>query len=116
MDESPKIPGSRKKKNLFRQHDVHVFFTREEKDLLDARVKKAGVGLAYFIRNLALTGKLKPRLTEEDRPIFRDLIAMANDLNQLVEMARKEGMPVAVLHFERYRNKIDELINKIEHA
>ena len=92
-----------------------VHFSKTDFPILQKRIAEANSNYSAFIREIALHGKINARLNKEDRHFFRELISMSNDINQLVSMARKEGLAKVMLHFEQYRKKIDELINKMEH-
>ena len=63
---------------------------------------------------MALQGKIISRLTEEERQFVRQLIGMANNLNQLTKMGHQEGFITSVLMFEKYKNVIDELLEKLK--
>jgi hypothetical protein len=39
---------------------------------------------------------------------------MANNLNQLTKKGHQEGFLTAVLMFEKYKNSIDELLEKLK--
>ncbi len=60
--------------------------------------------------------KLKARFTADEREMIGQLIAMSNDLNQLVLMNKQEGLLTTLLHFEDYRNKFDQVFNKLIYA
>jgi len=55
-----------------------------------------------------------PRLTEEERQFVKQLIGMANNINQLTKACHQEGLLSAMLDFERYRTGIDELLKKLK--
>lgn len=65
---------------------------------------------------MAIHGMVKPRLTEEESRFVRQLIGMSSNLNQLTKNAYQEGMLKTMIYFERYRNQIDELLQKLRHA
>ncbi len=65
---------------------------------------------------MAIDGEVRATLTDEQWQYVKQLVGMSNNLNQLAGTAQKEGTLNAVLHFELYRNRIDELLNLIHHA
>ena len=68
--------------------------------------------MTTYIRQMAINGKITPRMNEEERQFVRQLVGMANNLNQLTKKAHQEGLLTAVLMFEKYRNLVDELLKK----
>ena len=63
---------------------------------------------------MALNGKIISTLNEEERLFVRQLIGMANNLNQLTKKGHQEGLLTAVLMFEKYKNLMDELLEKLK--
>ena len=63
---------------------------------------------------MALQGKIISRLSEEERQFVRQLIGMANNLNQLTKKGHQKGFITAVLMFEKYKNLMDELLEKLK--
>ena len=63
---------------------------------------------------MALNGKIISRLNEEERLFVRQLIGIANNLNQLTKKGHQEGLLTAVLMFEKYKNLMDELLEKLK--
>jgi hypothetical protein len=53
------------------------------------------------------------RMDEEERHFYRQLSGMSDNLNQLTKKAHQEGILTAVLLFEKYRNTIDVIIEKL---
>ena len=63
---------------------------------------------------MALQGKIISRLEEEERLFVRQLIGMANNLNQLTKKGHQEGLLTAVSLFEKYKNLVGELLEKLK--
>jgi DNA-binding phage protein len=55
-------------------------------------------------------------MSEEDRHFVRQLVGMANNLNQLTKLAHQQGIMRALLYFENYRNQFDELLKALKHG
>lgn len=115
MNDVPNVPGESSGKEYPHGKYITVYFSKEDFKILRKRIAEANSSYSAFVREIFLHGKINARLNEEERHFFRELISMSNDINQLVSMARKEGLAKVMLHFEQYRKKIDELINKMEH-
>jgi len=82
--------------------------------VIKSKATKAGLRLTAYIRQMAINGKVTARLNEEERQFVRELVGMANNLNQLTKKGHQEGLLTAVLMFEKYRNMIDELLEKLK--
>ena len=113
-DESKiKHAGGRPKKQVKREIIKGVRFTKVEYYVIQQKALKAGIGITLYIREMALQGKLIARLNEEERQFVRQLVGIANNLNQLTKKGHQEGLLTAVLHFEKYRKIIDEVLQKL---
>ena len=109
-----KHSGGRPKKSVKRDIVKGVRFTKAEYYVVKQKAAKAGIGISLFIRQMAINGKIKPLLDEEERQFVRQLIGMANNINQLTKKGHQEGFLTAVLMFEKYKNFIDELLEKLK--
>ena len=106
--------GGRPKKPVKRDIIKGIRFTKSEFFVVKQKAAKAGIGISSFIRQMAINGKIKPLLDEEERQFVRQLIGIANNLNQLTKKGHQEGFLTAVLMFEKYKNSIDELLEKLK--
>ena len=88
--------------------------TKVELYVIKSKAIKAGLRVTAYIRQMAINGKVTARLNEEERQFVRELVGMANNLNQLTKKGHQEGLLTAILMFERYRNMIDELLEKLK--
>lgn len=109
-----KHSGGRPKKTVKRDIVKGVRFTRAEFFVVKQNAAKAGIGISVFIRQMSTNGKIKPLLDEEERRFVRQLIGMANNLNQLTKKGHQEGFLTAVLMFEKYKVLIEELLEKFK--
>jgi hypothetical protein len=66
-----------------------------------------------FMRQLSINGQVKPRWTAEERELFKGLVRISNDIHKLRETAREEGVLSCMLHFEKYRDHIDYVIERL---
>ena len=108
-----KHSGGRPKKPVKRDIIKGVRFTKAEYYVMKQKAAKAGIGISLFIRQTAINGKIKPLLDEEERQFVRQLVGMANNLNQLTKKGHQEGLLTAVLMFEKYKNLMQELLEKL---
>jgi hypothetical protein len=63
---------------------------------------------------MALNGKVTAAINEEERQFVRQLIGISNNLNQLTKKGHQDGLLTAVMLFEKYRNMIDEILEKLK--
>jgi hypothetical protein len=108
-----KHSGGRPKKPVKRDIVKGVRFTKLEYYVVKQKAAKAGIGISLFIRQMAINGKVQSLLDEEERQFVRQLVGMANNLNQLTKKGHQEGFLTAVLMFEKYKKFIDELLEKL---
>ena len=87
--------------------------TKAERFIIKNKANKAGIAITAYIRQMAVHGKVSARLSEEEGQFVRELIGISNNLNQLVKKANLGQFLSAVLEFEKYRNIIDELLEKL---
>jgi predicted DNA binding CopG/RHH family protein len=108
-----KRKGGRPKKAVKKDAVTAVRFTKIEYAVVKQKASKAGLCISVYIRQMAVNGKVTPRINEEQSHFVRQLAGMANNLNQLAKKAHQEGLLKAMLYFEGYRNQLDELINRL---
>ncbi|MGI8581193.1 MAG: plasmid mobilization protein [Chitinophagaceae bacterium] len=106
--------GGRPRKQVKREIIKGVRFTKVEYYVIKQKASKSGMGSSLYIRQMALQGKVISLLNEEERQFVRQLIGIANNLNQLTKKGHQEGFLTAVLMFEKYRKLIDELLEKLK--
>jgi hypothetical protein len=92
-----------------------VRFSQTEYFIAKEKAAKAGMRYTEYIRHMAIHGQVIARLNNEERGNVRQLSGMANNFNQMVKIAYKEGMLSAMLLFENYRNQLDEIIKTLRH-
>jgi hypothetical protein len=107
-----KHEGRRQKNANNRVVNKRILFTETEYSIVEQNASRAGIKISSYIRQMALTGKITPRLNEEERHFVTQLIGMANNLNQLTKLGHQDGLVTAAMMFEKYRNQIDELLKK----
>ena len=91
-----------------------IRFTRQEYFIIKEKAAKAGMNSSTYLRQLAIYATINSRLTDEERNFVRQLIGMANNLNQLAKSCHQEGAIRAMVYFERYRTHLDEILKKLK--
>lgn len=91
-----------------------VRFSKTEYFVIREKASKAGQKVSEYMRHIAINGQVKPRLADEEREFIRQLIRMANNLNQLTKACHQQGLLQAMIYFERYRNRLDETLGKLK--
>ena len=111
-----KKKGGRPTKKLKRELRITARFSKLEHYILQQKAGKAGINVSEFLRQAAITVKVTARLTEEERHIIRQLIGMANNLNQMAKVANREGMGSIRLLLESCLQQVHGLLNKLQHG
>jgi len=106
--------AGRPAKPIKREVRTCIRFTKPEHFIIKAKASTAGLKVAAYIRQVAIYAKVTTRLTEEERHFVRQLIGMANNLNQLAKSCHQEGALRAMLYFENYRKHLDEILKKLK--
>ena len=78
---------SRPAKNIKRQEKLTIYYTKAEMKVIRKYAFHHAVPRAVYVRSKSLDHTLKPRLTDEEIHLFRQLAGMANNLNQLAHAA-----------------------------
>ena len=74
---------ARPKKAIKRREKLTLYDTKAESLFIEKMAESHGMSRAEFARKKSLNHRLKARMTDEEALIYRDLIGMANNLNQL---------------------------------
>ena len=111
-----KKKGGRPTKKLKRELRITARFSKLEHYILQQKAGKAGINVSEFLRQAAIAAKITGRLTEEERHIIRQLIGMANNLNQMAKVANREGMVSIRLLLQSCLQLIHDLLNKLQHG
>ena len=114
MESVKRNSGGRPKKVIKRESATGIRFTQAEYFVIKQKAFKAGVRITIYIREMALEGKVIARMNEEERHFYRQLSGISQNFNQLTKKAHQEGLLTAIMHFEKYRNIIDELLEQLK--
>ncbi len=115
MSNSSKKNTGRPPLPIKREKAIGIRLTEAERFIIVERARRTGMNFTTYIRQMAITGKIIDRLTEEDRQILRQLIQMSGSVSELVKMASDEGMLKAMFHYDGLRNRMDNLIDQFNH-
>ena len=91
-----------------------VRFTRPEYFIVKEKARKAGMATSTYLRQLAIHAQVTSRLNEEERHFVRQLIGMANNINQIAKSCHQEGALKAMIYFQAYRGLLDDLLKKLK--
>lgn len=111
-----KRKAGRPEKAIKKEVRASIRFSKVEYFVIRQKASNAGLKASAYIRQVAVNGEVLRRLNDEERQFVRQLIGMSNNLNQLTKNSYKEGMLKTMLYLETYRNEIDVLLKKINHA
>lgn len=97
----PQVGGLRKLSK-----SVTVKFSKIDYDRLCHRSRQANRSLAEFLRESAFNVQIVARHSIEETTVMRNLVGMANNLNQLTKLSHQMGL-------YRTKNSVMELLGKL---
>jgi predicted DNA binding CopG/RHH family protein len=109
-----KHKGGRPKKPVHRKV-TSLRLSKAELFIIRSKAENAGMSMTTYIRQMAIHGKVIAKMDEEEKQFARQLVGMANNLNQLTKKAHQEGLLTAVLFFEKYSGLFDEFLKRMKH-
>lgn len=110
MSKKDKIkPRGRPKASSFRKlsKSVTVKFSKPDYDRLCLRSKQANRTLAEYIRDSTFNAQIVAKHSTEEITTMRNLVGMANNLNQLTKLSHQIGL-------YRTTNMVMELLEKLK--
>lgn len=113
-DRKTKHAGGRPNKATKRTMIKGIRFTAEEYLSIKAKASQAGKTITTYIRQASLQQQIQITLDSEERQFVRQLIGMANNLNQLVKKAHQQDLLELMLELNYYKNAIDNLLHKLQ--
>ena len=90
-----------------------LWLNADEEKLLKEKAKKAGLSCSEFLRFTLYCYKLKEQPTEEIKEFNKQLIGIANNVNQIAKHANTY-YSVPVNDFANMKSTLYEFINKFE--
>jgi len=111
-----KKSAGRPTQTLKREMRITARFSRLEHSIIQKKALRAGINISEFMRQAAIAGKVTARLTEQERNIIRQIIGMANNLNQMMKVANREGIAAIRFLSEAILHQLNWLLNKLRHG
>lgn len=115
ITKSIKKKGGRPAKAVKRESTTGIRFTKIEYFIVKEKADKSGLKITQYIRQMAINGEVKNRLTKEERHFVSQLIGLSNNINQVAKYCHKEGVLSAMRYFENYRQQMDELLKRLRY-
>lgn len=112
---SRKGKGGRPKKSIRRESATGVRFTKSEYFIVKQKAIKAGLKITVYIRSMAVEGQVLARLNETEKQELKMLVGIAHNINQMAKRAHQEGLLKALYLFEKTRNELDQILNRLRH-
>ena len=109
-----KRKGGRPAKKIKMEIRACVRFSKYEYFVIKEKASKTGLSASAYLREIAINGQVKNRLSDEEHKYVRQLIGMANNINQIAKACHAEGVLRAMQYFENYRSQIDEVLKKLK--
>ncbi|MFL9483445.1 plasmid mobilization protein [Chitinophagaceae bacterium LWZ2-11] len=106
--------GGRPVKPVKKEIKITIRFSKAEYFIVKEKAAKAGTRASVYLRQTGIQGKVTAKLTPEESVWVKQVIGMANNLNQLAKACHEEGILQAMLLFENYRNELDTLLHKLK--
>jgi hypothetical protein len=107
-------PTGRPVKAVKREVRACIRFTQPEYLIIKEKAGEVGLKPSAYLRHLGIHNIINTRLTPEEREIARNLIGMANNLNQFIKCCHVEGVPLAVFRFHNLTTILDEMLKKLK--
>ena len=96
----------------YRGKRITARYTNSEYDELIELSKRVGVSPSEMVHRLSIKAKLEPRFTEEQEKTYRELVSMANNLNQLSHLAHRNGINLIEFEAKKMFSEIAKIIIK----
>lgn len=96
----------------YRGKRITARYTNSEYDELIELSKRVGVSPSELVHRLSIKAKLEPRFTEEQEKTYRELVSMANNLNQLSHLAHRNGINLIEFEAKKMFSEIAKIIIK----
>lgn len=91
-------------------------FTMSEYETIKAKSEMLKISVSTYIRSLTLQGSVKNLYSEDEQNAKRQLIGMANNLNQLLKSVNTYGLENLAVQVRMQLNEIDKILEKYKHG
>ena len=97
-----------------RTFHVNFFLDKNELSQLEQICKESGLGKSKVIRNLIMGVEIKPRPTEKQLRLVREISGIANNINQITRLANtvKSVSPAQVEELQRLCSEALSLVRE----
>ena len=91
-------------------------FTLQEYEELTKKTKDLKMSKSSYIRSMTLQGTVRNVFTEEEQNAKKQLIGMANNLNQLLKLANTYGVENVMIAVNSHLSEIDKILKKYKNG
>ncbi len=112
MEKHGKAPG-RPVQIVKKVHRLAVRLSAAEYFIVREKAGQAGMKPSAYLRESVLYAQVKPRITREELSVIRQLIGMANNLNQIARVCNREGIASGMRYFGDLAKQMDGLLNRL---
>jgi hypothetical protein len=91
-------------------------FTIVEYETIKAKAVLLKISVSTYIRSMTLQGSIRNLYSEEEQKAKRQLIGMANNLNQLLKSVNTYGLENLELQVRMQLNEIDKILEKYKNG
>lgn len=97
-----------------RRYRVNLMLNTEEYLTLASKAGEACLSFKDYLRSIIPKAEIRQRLSTETMGVIRQLVGMANNLNQIAHRANAAGYRDARTEYLSLAEKIDNLLNELE--
>jgi hypothetical protein len=91
-------------------------FSMAEFEVIQAKSKLLKISVSNYIRTMTLQGSIKNISSEDEQIAKKQLIGMANNLNQLLKSVHTYGLENLELQVKMQLNEIDKILEKYKNG
>ena len=91
-------------------------FTMSEYETIKAKSKVLKISVSTYIRSMTLQGSVRNLYSDEEQKAKRQLIGMANNLNQLLKSVNTYGLENLAIQVRMQLNEIDKILEKYKNG
>jgi hypothetical protein len=108
--------GGRPKNKNALEKIIPSRFSMSEYQVIKEKSKLLKISVSTYIRLMTLQGSIKNLYSEEEQNAKRQLIGMANNLNQLLKSVNTYGLENLEIQVKMQLNKIDKILEKYKNG
>jgi hypothetical protein len=104
--------GGRPKSKSSLEKIIPARFTQAEYEDICLKAQSLKVSKSFYIRAMVLQGSIKNLFSEEEQIAKRQLIGIANNLNQLLKHSNTYGLETMIIQVRFQLDVIDKILEK----